>query len=119
MWKRSSQLRALLQLSQLLSPYMVIIVAFKPGCVGPRAMSRVAGNHWEAVVFSVRMAAQQIIDRSLGACPGVDLLHDHRTVQRMAAVLRRQLPGHDDAPRRHAAVAHLAGAAIVDPGRLT
>src|SRR5690606_25956046 len=58
--------------------------------------------------------AQQIVDGRLASRPGVDLLDDHRAVQRVRSVLRRQLPGHDHAVRRHAAVGDLAGGAVVD-----
>src|SRR5690606_12242963 len=58
--------------------------------------------------------AQQIVDGRLASRPGVDLLDDHRAVQRVRSVLRRQLPGHHDAVRRHATVGDLAGGAVVD-----
>src|SRR3546814_2188254 len=63
---------------------------------------------------SVGQTAQQFIDRGLRSRLRVDLLDDHRAVQRMRAILRWQLAGHHHAVRRHRTVAHLAGRAVVD-----
>src|SRR5690606_26420530 len=67
---------------------------------------------------SVRQAAQQVVDAGLAAGLLVDLLDDHRAVQRMRAIARRQRSGYHHAARRHVAVADLAGGAVVDAGGL-
>src|SRR4029079_12802036 len=62
---------------------------------------------------------QQLVERRLRARLLVDLLHDHRAVEAVLAVLRRQIARDDDRAGRHAAAMHLARLAIVDPRALT
>src|SRR5690606_33638781 len=61
---------------------------------------------------------QELVDRSLGAGFGVDLLDDDGAVQRVAAVGRRQRAGNHDAAGRYPAVADFAAHAVVDAGGL-
>src|SRR5471032_1658698 len=62
--------------------------------------------------------AQQFVDAGLRAGLRVDALDDHRAVQRVLAVVRRQVARHDHRAGRHAAIGHFAGGAVVDLGRL-
>src|SRR5690606_27381524 len=71
-----------------------------------------------AAATHVPSPTQQFVDAGLGAGLRVDLLDDHRAVQRVAAIGRRQRAGHHHAARRHVAVADLAGGAVVDAGGL-
>src|SRR5438445_6510915 len=59
-------------------------------------------------------ASQQIVDTGLGARLGVDLLDDHCAIQLAVPFVRRQAAGDDDRTGWHAAVADLAGRAVVD-----
>src|SRR5690606_7322665 len=58
------------------------------------------------------------VDADLAAGLLVDLLHDHRAVQAVRAVLGGQVAGHHHGTGRDAAVQHLAGLAVVDLGAL-
>src|SRR5215208_2614517 len=70
------------------------------------------------IVF-ILIAAQQFVETGLGACLGVDLFYDHRTVQAVLAVRRGQSTRNHDRPRRNAPVEDLAGGAVQNPGALT
>src|SRR5215211_1747360 len=62
--------------------------------------------------------AQQFVDAGLGARLGSHALDDHRAVQAVAAVGRRQRTADHDTAGRDAAVSDLAGHAVVDLGAL-
>src|SRR5690606_20082959 len=59
-------------------------------------------------------AAQQFVDAGLGARLRVDLLDDHRAVQTVLAVGRRQAAPHHDRAGRYATVVHLTRLAVID-----
>src|SRR5690606_33314824 len=129
--KRSSHFVALRQVSQFFKPYRVVMIRAPPRFASPqerlqprprprrRHACRVAAETAPAEgPGSVGQAAQQFVDAGLAARPLVHLLDDHRAVQRVRTVLRRQLARHHHAARRHVAVADLAGHAVVDAGGL-
>src|SRR3569623_462754 len=62
--------------------------------------------------------AQKFVDADLGQRLLVDLLHDHRAIQTVAAILGRQVAGHHDRTGGHATVHDITGLAVVDLGRL-
>src|SRR3569623_319433 len=62
--------------------------------------------------------AQKFVDADLGQRLLVDLLHDHRAIQTVAAILGRQVAGHQDRTGGHATVHVFTGLAVVDLGRL-
>src|SRR3989440_9734052 len=64
------------------------------------------------------ISAQQIVDGGFRAGLRVDALDDARAVEAVAAVRRRQRPGHHYRARRHAPVQDRAAGAVVDAGAL-
>src|SRR5690348_3102735 len=63
-------------------------------------------------------SSQEVVDAGLAAGFFIHLLDDDGGVQAVRAVFRRQAAGHHHAAGRYAAVAHLAGRAVVDAGGL-
>src|SRR5687768_3522200 len=83
------------------------------------AILMVAERHWIPAFAGMTnkllgVATQQIIDRGLRPRLRIDLLDDHRAIQRMRAVLRRQRAGDHYAARRHVAMADFTGRAVID-----
>src|SRR3989338_4271558 len=64
-------------------------------------------------------ASQQLVDAHLRQGFGIHFLHDHRAVQTVAAVCGRQVAADHHRSGGHAAIAHLAGFAVVNLGTLT
>src|SRR3569623_432404 len=62
--------------------------------------------------------AQKFVDADLGQGLLVDLLHDHRAIQTVAAILRRQIAGHHHRTSGHTAVHDFTSLAVGDLGRL-
>src|SRR5512139_234449 len=60
------------------------------------------------------VAPQKFVYAGLGASLRVDLLDDHGAVETIPAVVARQVARDHHGARRDAAVAHLAGGAVVD-----
>src|SRR6185312_10485936 len=128
MWKRSSQRRALRQVSQLGKPYRVVVAMRIPGIASTRKST---GHGRKSLLLSRARAyrvgaqaaprvrptsslAQQFVDAGLAARALVHLLDDDCRIQAVAAVGGRQAPGNDHAARGHAAVTGLAGGTVVD-----
>src|SRR5690606_26629704 len=65
-------------------------------------------------LFEAKSYAQQLVEARLAARLLVHLLHDHRAVEAVLAVGRRQVAAHHRRARRHAAVEDLARLAVVD-----